>query len=108
MGENKEEDFKVIDRRGKKEEPEKSAKGEGFVMKEGNNPEPASPQQIDFATLIFSFATSALINMGLAPDPSTKKTQKNLELAKQNIDILEMLKTKTKGNLSADENVLVE
>jgi len=106
MGDKKDEDFKVIDRRGKKDEA--PSKGEGFTMKEGEQPAPAQPQQIDFATLIFSFATSALINMGLAPDPMTKKTQKNLELARQNVDILEMLKEKTKGNLTPDENTLIE
>jgi hypothetical protein len=108
MADEKNEDFKVIDRRGKKDAPETPAKGEGFTMKEGEASAPAAPQQIDFATLVFSFATSALINMGLAPDPSTKKTQKNLDLAKQNIDILVLLKEKTKGNLSTDENALVE
>jgi hypothetical protein len=108
MGDGKEEDFKVIDRRGKRDESEKPAKGEGFTMKEGAQPPPAQPQQIDFATLVFSFATSALINMGLAPDPATKKTQKNLEVSRQNIEILEMLKEKTKGNLTPDENALME
>ena len=70
--------------------------------------EAAPTQQLDFGTLVFSFATSALINMGAAPDPQTKKTIKNLPVAKQNIDILEILQKKTKGNLSPEENQLME
>jgi len=63
--------------------------------------------QLDFSTLVLSFATSAMINLGLAPDPQTKKTNKNLELAKQNIDFLTLLETKTKGNLTAEEAQLL-
>lgn len=65
-------------------------------------------QQLDFGTLIFSFATSALINIGATPDPQTSKTTKNLPVAKQNIEILEILQSKTKGNLTAEESQLLE
>jgi len=64
--------------------------------------------QIDFSTLVLSFATSAFINLGAAPDPQTKKTMKNLELAKQNIDILSVLEAKTQGNLSKEEAELLK
>jgi hypothetical protein len=100
--------FRVIDRRGSsgaKDEPAKD--GPGFTMKESAQPE-AHPEQIDFSTLVFSLATGAFIHLGLAADPLTQKTEKNLPLAKQNIDILEMLQTKTKGNLSAEEAQLME
>src|SRR5205807_1793508 len=93
--------------RGTREEKPESAKGEGFVMKE-SAPQETAPHQIDFATLVLSFATSSLMNMGLAPDPQTNQVQKNLPLAQQNIDILLVLRDKTKGNLSPDENELLE
>jgi len=64
--------------------------------------------QLDFSTLILSFATSSMMNMGIAPDPQTGKTNKNLELAKQNIEILAMLEQKTKGNLTPEESKLPE
>ena len=106
MAEEKE--IKVNDRRasaGATDTPK--AKGDGFVMKEA--PESAvEAGEIDFSTFIFSLATGALINMGIAPDPTTKKIQKNIELARQNIDLLALLKDKTKGNLSSDENQLME
>jgi len=105
-----ENEFKVVDRRsssGAKDEVSKPS-GAGFVMKDSPSQTPAEPTQIDFSTLVFSFATGALINMGLAPDPTTKKTQKNIEMAKQNIEILAMLKDKTKGNLTPEENALLD
>lgn len=108
MGEDK--DFKVIDKRhssGYVEDEKPKAQGEGFVMGDAKNTEP-NPASIDFSTLVFSFATGALISMGLAPDPATKKTGKNLEMAKQNIDILTMLQMKTKGNLTPEENKLLD
>ena len=108
-------DFKVIDRRSssgaedtKKTPSEKTSEGEGFVMKEGKPSEAPPPTKIDFSTLVFSLATGALIHLGLGPDPSTNKLRKDVELAKQNIDILEILKTKTKGNLSKEEDQLLE
>lgn len=109
-------EFKVVDRRGqraaesKKEADAKAteAKGEGFVMHEAPEESPRGPEQVDFATLVLSFATSALIQMGAAPDPVTGKTTKDLGLAKQNIDILEILQQKTKGNLTRDEQALLD
>ena len=112
-------EFKVVDRRGQRdaasettkpsdEKRSESAAGEGFVMHEAPSEAPTGPQQVDFATLVLSFATSALIQMGAAPDPATGKTSKDLALAKQNIDILEILQKKTKGNLSRDEQALLE
>jgi len=109
--EKKEEKFKVVDKRfssSDKEEKESERKrGEGFVMNEAPQESSKPPGQIDFSTFVFSLASGALINLGLVPDPMTKKTQKNVDLAKQNIDILELLKEKTKGNLTPEEDQLI-
>jgi hypothetical protein len=59
--------------------------------------------EIDFATFVMSLASAAYCSMGLAPNPLSKKVEKNLTSAKQQINLLEMLKEKTKGNLSKDE-----
>lgn len=61
-----------------------------------------------FSNFVMSLASATLVELGLLPDPLSKETRKNLEHAKQNIEILEMLRSKTKGNLSADENVMIE
>ena len=36
------------------------------------------------------------------------KTEKNLDLARQNIDLLALLKEKTKGNLTPEEQTLID
>ena len=62
---------------------------------------------IDFATFILSLSSSAILHLGLMENPYTGKTEKNLSLAKQTIDIISMLKDKTKGNLSHEEENLI-
>lgn len=63
---------------------------------------------IDFSTFLMSIASAAMMGLGLAPRPDTGKTEVDLEWARQNIDLLEMLQAKTKNNLSADETRLLE
>ena len=62
---------------------------------------------VDFATFILSLSHSALVHMGEAPSPETGKTEKNLPLARQTVDLISMLEEKTKGNLSGDEERLI-
>lgn len=64
--------------------------------------------EINLATFILSLSGSAMFHIGEIPNPETGKTEKNLPLAKQSIDILEMLKEKTKGNLDSDEEKLLD
>lgn len=64
--------------------------------------------EIDFSTLILSLSTTALYQMGLAPDPATgEKREPDLLLARQTIDTLEMLRDKTRGNLDEEEAKLI-
>jgi len=65
-------------------------------------------REIDFMTFVLSLASSVQVHMGLLPNPSTDKQEKNMELAKQTIDILGMLQDKTKGNLNKEEERLLE
>ncbi|MCB0403531.1 MAG: DUF1844 domain-containing protein [Bdellovibrionales bacterium] len=105
------EEIKVIDRRFSSKDAKnetKESEGEGFVMKESGEPASSSHvREVDFSTFVFSLATGALINLGLSPDPITKKTQKDVNLAKQDIDILAMLMEKTRGNLNNEEAELL-
>ena len=64
--------------------------------------------EIDFSSFVFSLGTSALLHLGEVPDPVTQKVEKDLPLAKQTIDILGMLKEKTRGNLTGDEEKLID
>ena len=64
--------------------------------------------QIDFSTFIMSLTSSAFYHLGDMPDPSTGKKEVNLPAVQQTIDMLIMLREKTKGNLEEDENKLIE
>jgi hypothetical protein len=59
--------------------------------------------QPDFNTLVISIASSAVMSLGLEKNPISGKTEKNLEMASFNIDLLTLLKDKTKGNLTDSE-----
>lgn len=59
--------------------------------------------EASFSTLVLSIGSSAAMALGLAPNPMSGKTEKDLNLARFNIDLLIMLRDKTKGNLSDEE-----
>lgn len=65
--------------------------------------------EIDFSTFIVSLSTSALYHLGLVEDPQTgQKASPDLPLASQTIDTLALLQDKTRGNLDAEEERLLE
>ncbi len=64
--------------------------------------------EANFSTLILSIGSSAAMALGLAPSPVSGKVEKDLNLARFNIDLLRMLKDKTKGNLNSDEQQFLE
>ena len=64
--------------------------------------------EINFSTFVLSLSSSALFHFGELPDPNTNIKQRNIPMAKQTIDILGMLKEKTVGNLSPDEEKLLD
>ena len=87
--------------------PGETAEGTGGERGEKESKSRPLPE-IDFSSFIFSLSTSALFHLGEIPDPVTQKREKDLPLAKQTIDILGILKEKTRGNLTADEERLME
>lgn len=70
--------------------------------------EPREFPPLDFTTFVLSLASSVQVHLGLIPNPGTGKTEKSLTLAKQTIDLLGLLQEKTKGNLTEDENKVLE
>ncbi len=70
---------------------------------------------MNFGTLVLSLATSTLVHLGEGPpegvDASEGRASEappaNLPLAQQTIEILEMLREKTEGNLDAEESRLL-
>lgn len=96
--------FTINDRRGTSG-AEKTAEKEAPAPETGKrNPPPA----INFSTFVLSLSTSAAMNLGGYTDPVSGLIPRNLELAKQSIDILGILADKTKGNLDADESRLLD
>jgi hypothetical protein len=71
-------------------------------------PEDAPLPEINFSGFIFSLSTTAMYHFGDFPDPATKKANRNLDAAKQTIDILTILKMKTEGNLDENEKQLLD
>jgi hypothetical protein len=59
--------------------------------------------EASLSTLILSIGSSAAIALGMAPEPTSGKTMKDVDLARFNIDLLIMLQEKTKNNLSSEE-----
>jgi len=96
--------FKVNDRRGRETErpPEPPAPAAA-------TPEPAAPRSaprppVDFTTFVLSLASTAMIQLGIAPNPETGKQESDPELARETIDLLGMLRDKTRGNLTPEES----
>ena len=59
--------------------------------------------EASFVALIIRLATGAYISMGLVEDPISGEKKKDLEVARLTIETLDMLKAKTKGNLTPEE-----
>lgn len=64
--------------------------------------------EANFSTLALSIGSSAAMALGMAPNPSTGKIEKDMNLARFNIDLLRMLRDKTRGNLTPDEQKFIE
>jgi hypothetical protein len=62
---------------------------------------------MQFYQLVLSLQAGAMQQMGKIASPLSGQVERDLEMARSTIDLLEMLERKTKGNLNADEkNVL--
>jgi len=69
--------------------------------------EPNAPQELqklDFTTFVLSIASAAYMGLGV----EGSERQVDLELAKQNIDLLELLWEKTSGNRTPEEDRLLQ
>jgi hypothetical protein len=64
--------------------------------------------EISFSSLLFSLSSSAFVSLGAIPDPNTGKVEKNLPLVKQTIDLLGLLRDKTRNNLTQEEEALFD
>lgn len=98
--ENKEEIRKKVDDAWKAAVEKEKATQEG--------PATEYPQEINFNLFLSSLMIEALIALGEAENPFTKKKEVNLGHAKYIIDLISMLEEKTKNNLEAGEKETIE
>ena len=72
-------------------------------MQEGELPE------VDFSNFVLSLAATAMVQLGMVPDPETgQNVQPNLPIAQHTIDTLVLLQERTAGNLDSEEEKLLE
>jgi hypothetical protein len=79
-------------------------RGETFVI-QGSA---AAPKPIEFTTFVLGLASTALIHLGATPNPETGTSQVDLVLARETLDLISLLREKTRGNLTEDEQRVLE
>lgn len=62
----------------------------------------------NFTIFLSSLSIQAMIAIGKMENPVTGKTERNLEQSRFLIDTLGIIKEKTKGNLTTEENSLLD
>jgi hypothetical protein len=119
--EEKEKGFTVQDRRrfssegeSRSEQPEEKPAPRASAP-QGAPASQASPErhealgpEVTFTTFMVGLSTQALAALGEIPDPMSGQHSKDLGAAQQLIDIIGMLREKTRGNLDRDEDGLIE
>jgi hypothetical protein len=69
----------------------------------------AQSPKIDLTTFFLSISSAAFMGLGLVPGAGKAgETRVDLELARQNIDLLELMYEKTRGNRTSEEDRLIE
>ncbi len=110
------EELKIVDRRRFDSEGKERSTGEdserskdSSKMTDANiNDSSSDLPAIDFSSFAMSFATQALMQLGEIAPPAGVSIPKDILAAKQTIDILTMLESKTKGNLDQRESTLIQ
>ncbi len=82
---------------GEKKGPEPQASGQ----------EQPPPPPMDFSTFILSMANTALFQLGLIRLSEEDQPDKDLQAARQTIDLLSLMEEKTRGNLTDSEKKLL-
>ncbi len=72
-----------------------------------SHPSSEPPPELTFAAFLWSLSEQALAALGEVPDPSSGTVSRDLLMAQQMIDIISMLRDKTRGNLDAHEQAML-
>ncbi len=112
MAEPEDKGYTVKDRRHHQLSEEEKAQVKQEEAKKAGAAEPEAGEmplpEITFSSFIFSLGSSAFIHLGALPDPASGEAKKNLPLAKQTIDLLALLREKTRNNLTSEEEQLFD
>ena len=115
MAEEKKEEKKIIIDEDWKQEAQRekeilAAQEEADKEKKQGEDRPRGPlPEGNFAALVSMLTTQALFALGLLQfKGQEEKKEPDLELAKYNIDMLQTLEEKTKGNLTEQEEAVLE
>lgn len=68
---------------------------------------PNASAPISFSTFVISLASSGLAHLGVR-EPGVPEAPQDLHLARQTLDLLEILAEKTRGNLDQEEQHLLD
>ena len=88
---------------GEREVPEDVAAAQGFDHKPVEE-----PKGVDFTMLINAMAQPALFYLGEIPPPGGGEPIVDLEQARLQVDMLELLRVKSRGNLEEAESALLD
>jgi hypothetical protein len=66
-----------------------------------------APPELTFAAFLWSLSEQALAALGEVPDPASGQLSRDLIMAQQMIDIIIMLRDKTRGNLEPQEQAML-
>ena len=67
-----------------------------------------SPLKMNLTTFFLSISSAAFMGLGAISPPGGGEPTIDLELARQNIELLELMMEKTRGNRSAEEDHLID
>lgn len=97
------ESFKVVDKRGFSEPAKETKKNVPLSTPKSSVDRP----KIDFSIFVQSMAHQSMMGLGLVPWHDSGLIKTDLTMACETIEILEMLKEKSEGNLNKDEESLI-
>ena len=103
-------DKRAFDAQGEvKDKSEKTEVGKDKDKEKPKEEKGSAPlPEINFSSFLLSLSSSVLLHLGEIADPQSGENKKDLLLAKQSIDIINLLQEKTKGNLTQEEEKLLE
>jgi uncharacterized protein DUF1844 len=107
--------FQVKDRRrfsetgeARPEAPEEQQPAPSAPATEASEAAPGGGEPVTFSSFLLGLSTQALLSLGEVPDPATGKPTRDLSAAKHLIDLLGVLREKTRNNLDAGEESLFD